>query len=74
MEEMAEVAARQQATSPPVGIVPVFQQPEDGGEGTTEGTLKSAKARRRGSLSISRFGQVTRSWLLLIHDASASAQ
>jgi hypothetical protein len=53
VEEMAGVAAR--ATSPPLGIIPIFQHPEDG-EDTTASAL--AKARRRGSLSISRFGQV----------------
>lgn len=59
MEEMAEAAARQQATSsPPASIVPVFQQPEYGGEDTIANTVKSEKARRRASLSISRFGQV----------------
>lgn len=50
MEERAGAAAR--ATSPPLGTIPIFQQPEDGEDSAL------AKARRRGSLSISRFGQV----------------
>ncbi|KAF9645393.1 hypothetical protein BDM02DRAFT_584057 [Thelephora ganbajun] len=59
VEEMAEVAARQQATSlPSASIIPVFQQPRDGGEDRTANTFRSEKARRRGSLSVSRFGQI----------------
>lgn len=69
MEEMAEVATRQQVTPlPPANTIPVFQQPEDGGEYTAATTSKSERTRRRGSLSISRFGQVTRSWSPLIDD------
>ena len=61
VEEMAEVAARQQAASlPPTSLIPVFQQPDDGGEYTAMGTAKSERTRRRASLSISRFGQVIR--------------
>jgi len=61
VEEMADVAARQQTTPlPAASMIPIFQQPEDGGEDTTPGTAKSEKIRRRGSLSVSRFGQVRR--------------
>ena len=68
---MADVSARQQASPlPSTGIVPVFQQPEDGEDPTTS-MVRSAKARRRASLSISRFGQVTRSWPSLIRDLSS---
>lgn len=70
MEEMAEVSARQQATPSPSTGIPVFQQPGDA-EDPTATMVRSAKARRRASLSISRFGQVSRNWPLLIHDASA---
>ena len=57
MEEMAEVTAQQQASSlPPANII--FHQPGDDGEETTAGTVKSERTRRRGSLSVSRFGQV----------------
>lgn len=62
MEEMAGIAAR--ATSPPLGTIPIFHQPEDS-EDTTASAL--AKARRRGSLSISRFGQVVCNQLPLAH-------
>jgi len=60
VEEMAEVSARQEATPPPpTGIIPVFQQPGDV-EDPAMSMVRSAKARRRASLSISRFGQVSR--------------
>jgi len=70
VEEMAEVSARQQATPSPSTGIPVFQQPGDAEDPATT-MVRSAKARRRASLSISRFGQVSRNWPLLIHDASA---
>ena len=59
---MAEKAA---PTPLPLGrTTPVFQQPGDC-EDTSASTLKSEKSRRRGSLSISRFGQVRRiRWML----------
>jgi len=67
LEEMAEVTAQRQATPLPLAdIIPVFQQPGDGDEDTTASTAKSEKSRRRGSLSVSRFGQVRRSWSPLI--------
>ena len=70
MEEIADVAARQQANSLPLpSVTPVFQRPEGGGEDTTASLVKSEKTRRRGSLSISRFGQVRRSLLRAFHDA-----
>lgn len=65
MEEMADVAARQRVASlPPAGIIPIFHQPEDSGDDTTVSTVKSEKSRRRGSLLVSRFGQVRRGWPL----------
>ena len=64
MEEMAEAAARQRAASlPPTNIIPVFHQPEDR-EDPTASTVKSERSRRRGSLLVSRFGQVRHSLLL----------
>lgn len=58
VEEMAETSARRQATPVPSGsIIPIFQQPGDG-EDPGASTLKSEKSRRRGSLSVSRFGQI----------------
>lgn len=59
VEEMAETTARRQASPLPSGsITPIFQHPGDG-KGTTVSTLRSEKSRRRGSLSVSRFGQVS---------------
>lgn len=67
MEEMAGVGVRQQTNPLPLaGIIPVFHQPEDGGKDTTVGTVKLEKTRRRGSLLVSRFGQVRRGWSLQI--------
>lgn len=58
VEEMAETSTRRQGTPLPSGsITPTFQQPGDS-EGTYGITLKSERSRRRGSLSISRFGQI----------------
>lgn len=55
VEEMAE---RRQGTPLPTGnIIPVFQPPVDG-EDASASVLKSEKSRRRGSLSVSRFGQI----------------
>ena len=66
MEEMAEASTRRRGTPLPSGnIIPMFQQPGDG-EDTYGSTLKSERSRRRGSLSVSRFGQVSRVSSLLI--------
>jgi len=58
VEEMAEVAARQQVTTLPPASTLTFHQPEDGGDDTTASPVRSEKTRRRGSLLVSRFGQV----------------
>jgi len=58
VEEMAETTARRQASPLPSGsIIPIFQHPADGRD-TTVSTLRSERSRRRGSLSVSRFGQI----------------
>ena len=56
---MAENSARRQPTPLPLGrsITPVFEQPGDCEE-ISASALRSEKSRRRGSLSVSRFGQV----------------
>jgi len=64
VEERAEAAARQRAASPPpANVIPIFHQPEDR-EDHTASTVKSERSRRRGSLLVSRFGQVRHGWLL----------
>lgn len=60
VEEMIENSVRRQPTPLPLGsTAPVFQQPGDC-QDISASTHKSEKSRRRGSLSVSRFGQVRR--------------
>lgn len=58
VEEMAEISTRRQGTPLPPGTIIPASHKLGNGEDTNTGTLKSERSRRRGSLSVSRFGQI----------------